>query len=552
MYFRTASRAMRGASRVVLVAVFGGLLVSAVDLHSANASTPAVPSRYVAVGPSRLADTRGAGAFGFTRLDASTIRVKVAGAGGVPADASAAALTVTATDARSAGFVTVFPTGTQRQLTANVNFNGPGEIVANGAIVALGAGGSVDIFVAGGAGIVVDVSGAFVPTPGNTSTGRFQPNAGGAVRVLDTRDGGGPVRADGTKRIPRPSFVPADAMAVVVNIAIDQSGGAGFLTAWPAGRARPTTSVLNTERRMQTRSAMSIVPVSADGFDVYSMSGGHIIVDVAGYFTGASAPSAATGLFVPVTPTRILDTRGASPLGNGVALQPGWTVEVLPPVTGSALVYNLATTEALAAGFITAYPAGGTRGNTANVNAIGPGTAVANLAVTATSTRGVALYSFAGEHVVVDMTGYFTGSPAGAPNAPPVNSPPADPTPPAPAGCEVQSLAALNSVRAANAVAAVVDDAAAVAFACSWSAQMAASGVFGHSSNAARTAAVGGCGTGENVAMGPLSDDLFDLWVNSAGHYANMVNRSYTHAGIGYVTAGDGSRYGTMVLVIRC
>ena len=254
------------------------------------------------------------------------------------------------------------------------------------------------------------------------------------MRVLDTRDGGGPVRADGTKRIPRPSFVPADAMAVVVNIAIDQSGGAGFLTAWPAGRARPTTSVLNTERRMQTRSAMSIVPVSADGFDVYSMSGGHIIVDVAGYFTGASAPSASTGLFVPVTPTRILDTRGASPLGNGVALQPGWTVEVLPPVTGSALVYNLATTEARAAGFITAYPAGGTRGNTANVNAIGPGTAVANLAVTATSTRGVALYSFAGEHVVVDMTGYFTGSPAGAPNSPPVNSPPANPTPPAPAG----------------------------------------------------------------------------------------------------------------------
>jgi uncharacterized protein YkwD len=31
-----------------------------------------------------------------------------------------------------------------------------------------------------------------------------------------------------------------------------------------------------------------------------------------------------------------------------------------------------------------------------------------------------------------------------------------------------------------------------------------------------------------------------------------MVNRSYTHAGIGYVTAPDGTRYGTMVLVIRC
>jgi uncharacterized protein YkwD len=332
-------------------------------------------------------------------------------------------------------------------------------------------------------------------------------------------------------------------MAVVVNIAIDQSGGAGFLTAWPAGRVRPTTSVLNTERRMQTRSAMSIVPVSADGFDVYSMSGGHIIVDVAGYFTGNSAPSTSTGLFVPVTPTRILDTRGASPIGNGVALPSGGTVEVLPPVTGSALVYNLATTDARAAGFITAYPAGGTRGNTANVNAIGPGTAVANLAVTATSTRGVALYSFAGEHVVVDMTGYFTGSPVSAPNPPP--------PPPAPA-CEAQSLAGLNSLRAANGAAAVADDAAALAFACSWSAQMAASGTFGHSTGSARTNAVAGCGNGENVAAGPLSYDLFDLWVNSPGPHANMLNRSYTHAGIGYVTAADGTRYGTMVLVIRC
>ncbi|MGE3449763.1 MAG: CAP domain-containing protein [Microbacteriaceae bacterium] len=552
MFFRTVARAMRGASRVVLIAVLGGLLVSTVDMNSASASTSALPSRYVAVGPSRLADTRGAGAFGFKRLDASTVRVQVAGVGGVPADASAAALTVTATDALAAGFVTVYPTGSARELTSNVNFNGPGEIVANGAIVALGTGGSVDIFVAGGAGIVVDVSGAFTPANGSTSAGRFQPAAGGAVRVLDTRDSGAPLPAGGTMRISRPSFVPSDAMAVVVNIAIDQSGGAGFLTAWPAGRGRPTTSVLNTERRMQTRSAMSIVPVSSAGFDVYSMSGGHIIVDVAGYFTGASAPAGSDGLFVPVSPTRILDTRGASPLGNGTALQPGWTVEVAPPVTGSALVYNLATTDARAPGYITAYPAGGTRGLSANVNAIGPGTAVANLAVTATSTRGVALYSFAGEHVVADLTGYFTGSPTSAPNAPPVNQAPATPTPVPPAGCEAQGLSRLNSVRAANGAAAVADDAAALAFACSWSAQMAASGNFAHSPGSSRTDAVGGCGNGENIAAGSLSYDLFDLWVNSAPHFANMVNGSYTHAAIGFVTAPNGTRYGTMVLVTRC
>jgi uncharacterized protein YkwD len=552
MFFRLASPALRGASRVVLAAMLGGLLATTVHLGSAGASTSSLPSRYVPVGPSRLADTRSPGAFGFTRLDGSTIRVKVAGMGGVPADASAAALTVTATDAAAAGFVTVYPTGTERQQTANVNFNGPGEIVANGAIVALGDGGSVDIFVAGGAGIVVDVSGAFLPSPGNVAAGRFQAAPGGATRVLDTRESGGALGAGSTRRIARPAFVPADAVAVVVNLAIDQSGGAGFITAWPAGQARPATSVLNTERRMQTRSAMSIVPVTPNGFDVYSMSGGHIIVDVAGYFTGPSAGAASTGLFVPVAPKRILDTRQQSPLGNGVALQPGWTVEVPAPVAGSALVYNLATTDARGPGFITAYPAGNARATTANVNAIGPGTAVANLAVTAMSSRGIALYSLSGEHAVVDMTGYFTGSPGAAPNPAPVNSaPPAPPAPSAPAGCEAQSLAPLNSVRAANGAGAVAEDAAALQFACAWSAQMAASGSFVHSTGAARTTALGGCGSGENIAAGSISTVLFDLWINSPPHFANMINPSYTHAAVGYVTA-NGTRYGTMVLVIRC
>jgi uncharacterized protein YkwD len=309
------------------------------------------------------------------------------------------------------------------------------------------------------------------------------------------------------------------------------------------------TSVLNTERAMQTRSAMSIVPLSANGFDVYSMSGGHIIIDVAGWFTGAASGSSSTGLFVPVTPTRFLDTRGASPLGNGVPLAPGWTVEVPAPVPGSALVYNLVTTDARAAGFITAYPAGGVRRETANVNAIGPGTAVGNLAVTAMSTRGLALYSLSGEHVVADMTGYFTGSPVPAANPPVVNAPA---TPTGPPGCAVQSLDRLNALRAQNGSRAVADDQLAVQYACNWSAQMAATGNFAHSAGTSRSVAVGGCGNGENIAAGPPSYDLFDLWVNSASHFNNMVNPQYTHAGVGYVTDAQGVTYGTMVLVIRC
>jgi hypothetical protein len=44
--------------------------------------------------------------------------------------------------------------------------------------------------------------------------------------------------------------------------------------------------VLNTDRGGQTRAASSIAPISPGGLSVYSHSGGHVIVDVTGWFTG--------------------------------------------------------------------------------------------------------------------------------------------------------------------------------------------------------------------------------------------------------------------------
>jgi uncharacterized protein YkwD len=39
---------------------------------------------------------------------------------------------------------------------------------------------------------------------------------------------------------------------------------------------------------------------------------------------------------------------------------------------------------------------------------------------------------------------------------------------------------------------------------------------------------------GENIAWGTGSgDQAFDMWINSAGHRANIENCSYTHHGVG-------------------
>lgn len=49
---------------------------------------------------------------------------------------------------------------------------------------------------------------------------------------------------------------------------------------------------------------------------------------------------------------------------------------------------------------------------------------------------------------------------------------------------------------------------------------------------------------GENVAVGqPTPAAVVQAWVNSSGHYANMINGSFTHIGIG-CQEGAGGIYG--------
>jgi len=45
---------------------------------------------------------------------------------------------------------------------------------------------------------------------------------------------------------------------------------------------------------------------------------------------------------------------------------------------------------------------------------------------------------------------------------------------------------------------------------------------------------------GENIAMGQRSaEEVVKAWMNSAGHRANILNKNYTHIGIGYVKDGN-------------
>lgn len=372
-----------------------------------DSSTPAA---LVAVAPCRLLDTRTDAA-----LAVSTPRsVDVAGRCGVPSDATSVAVTVTAVDTAAAGWVSVWPSGAAWPGTSTLNVVA-GETRANGAIVVLGADGDVQLMVSARMSVVVDVTGAFVPTEFATA-GRFV--ATPPTRLIDTR-GGAALPPGGTLSVPLPTGVPADAIAVAISIAAPEASSPGFLTAYPGPGGPPLASTLNVDAAGQTRATGAIVAVGPGGLRVFSQRGGHVVVDLAGWFTGESAGMSPSGLFVAMPPTRLLDTRAAARPG-GDTVFPGGSITL--PVTGlgavtigggvAAVVGNWTMTGTWAGGYVTAYPALTRLPLAATVNADRRGQTVAQLGIVGASAAGVEVFASAGTHLVVDVTGWFTGAPA--------------------------------------------------------------------------------------------------------------------------------------------
>jgi uncharacterized protein YkwD len=510
-------------------------------LSTANAA--ASTAAYVSVQPCRLADTRLHS--GYVNLDALTLQITGRGVCGVPADATSLALTLTVVRPQGAGYLTAWPADRPRPVVSNVNFD-VNQIRANGSITRLDSTGTFRVFTSVPSEVVVDVVGAFVPASAAAS-GRFMPRA--STRLFDSRSGT-KLAPGGSTTLPLPAGVPRDAVALALNVTVTESSGPGFVTEFPAGRQMPTSSILNVDQANQTRSAAGIFPVSAAGVALYVSGGGHIVVDLLGYFTGPSAGSGAEGLFTAYDPTRLLDTRGASPLGNAKPLYPGGSLE-LALSQGGSIAYNVTSVNGNP-GFVTAFPAGTAKPPISSVNPVGGGDVVANFAITQVSSRGIGFFSQSQTDLLADLQGWFSGASATATQPPPAN--------PAPrvtySACTTDGLSALNATRAASGVAQVASNGAAQSFACSWAMELAtASNGISHSAAPSRDAAVG-CPTGENVAWstGTSPSNLISLWYASPPHMANIKNAIYGSAGLGFVVrtdaAGGQSIYGVTVFAI--
>jgi hypothetical protein len=432
--------------RTFIAGATGAVAGVALLPKSSQAADDSDFSAFSVVTPTRLVDTRPQmGNFGYTRVDDKVIRIQVTGrqingtSDLVPVEASAAVFTLVGINRSEAGnYLSAYPTGTPWPGTASLNMSGSGDVSPNLVTVKLGDGGAVDVLSNRSSEIVLDLVGVYVPTAGEpVREGRYKllPTP---RRALDTRNSNKPGRGDVVRVDLSPlrdqGIIDADAQAVSANITATQANR-GFIAAYPFGTENPGTSTLNVAQDA-TRGIGTMVKLGVEngrlGFNLFLEAGAHVIVDVAGFMTGASAARSTTGQFVPIEPARLLDTRRGD--GGKKRLWPKWTrAFTLPPeyaMEASAVAMNLAVTRTMGRGYFTLLGAQMRRAEVSNLNVTGPNQTLSNHAITAISTKGVECYSSSGGDVICDIVGWYK-APPGGPSEPDLDEPPNDPDPPA-------------------------------------------------------------------------------------------------------------------------
>ena len=239
-----------------------------------GAAEHSTSGRFVPVTPVRALDTRDG-------VTLSAGEERTISLPGIPAGATAVSINLTAVGA-TGGWLAAYPADTNYTGTSNLNVDNDAT-ASSAVVVPVSADGKITLKTQNATDVIVDVMGYFTsPTDTDNSVGLFVPTH--PTRVLDTRTTTMPWTAGETRTVA--TGVPANATAVAATVTY-LADTEGYLTAWASG-PMPATSNINAP-------ANSIVPnminvgVTNSGFQLYAQTGGHIVVDIAGYFTAPTA-----------------------------------------------------------------------------------------------------------------------------------------------------------------------------------------------------------------------------------------------------------------------
>ena len=290
---------------------------SAVKSKTIKVDTP-LGSDLVPLNPARLLDTRTGNGLSGAFVSHVPRSFQVTGRGGVPTGAVAVTGNLTVTGQTSGGYVFLGPTAPSNPTSSTLNFP-LGDTRANGVTVKLSSNGRLGaVFVGSGTSkrthLIFDVTGYLLADNPNAPVGStwvpIEP-----VRALDTRV---PIGLSGrfSSKVPRTFCitgcvpVPDDAVAVTGNLTVTGQTTAGYVFLGPVPISNPTSSTLNfplndtrannVTVRLDDNGNLTAVFVGASG-----AARANLIFDITGYFV--KGPWGAT--FIPLNPTRILDTR---------------------------------------------------------------------------------------------------------------------------------------------------------------------------------------------------------------------------------------------------
>ncbi len=296
-----ASGAGADAGKVVLYNGAGSVHLVA-DVAGYYVPGPA-QQRFAPLEPRRLLDTRnGTGApralvgqRGFVDLDVVGDALPVSGGGtvAVPVNATAVVLNVTGTAPSTTTNVKVYPTpasGTAIPNVSNLNLV-RGETAPNLVTVAIGFEGKVRLFNTSGAvHLIADIAGYYAPN----APGLYQPV--NPLRFLDTRSGAGAAPIATTAGgfvdllVRNTRGVPADALAVVLNLTGTATSTPTIVRAYPATSAVPTVSNLNLIKGDSRANAVVVVPGTNGRVRLLNGAGTmQLVADLAGYFVPVPA-----------------------------------------------------------------------------------------------------------------------------------------------------------------------------------------------------------------------------------------------------------------------
>jgi cell wall-associated NlpC family hydrolase len=276
--------------------------------------------------------------------------VRIAGCAGVPSEATAITGSVTVSNASARGFLSVGPDSSTTPTTSTVDFS-PGQVVTGEVTVALESGSVFAVYTAppGAAlDLALDVTGYFAPDRSGLT---YHPVA--PVRIVDSSAGARLGLASSllaglpaTFQVAGAASIPRDATAVTGNVTVTRASADGSLYLGPPYLSEPVATMVSVAAGRVVAGGVTVALSPSGALWATYLSGdgatADIVFDVTGYFTADASGS----YFVPVNPTRIVDSRTGAGTAQG-ALVSGKAVHVEVagragvPASASAIVANV-------------------------------------------------------------------------------------------------------------------------------------------------------------------------------------------------------------------